>query len=302
MLSLAADLQRNEGLGRLTLVAPVITPATAEGEWRRLLPALDVSVRSRMTLEIVDDPPERAGPGRRLGTVPEATPLERPNYRYEVLRLLVNARLRDEAPPTILELMSLIGASQTPIRQALTTLKDTGLVHAARWGLQVDVESLSQETLAKVHALPQTLRFRFERGAGIKSPATLLDRALPLLQPTAPAPWKPMALSGVAVAQREVPHVDIAGLPRLDLVAHIGRTARTFDTGVLRMLDDGLELEPNVLAPAPVVITLTRSAINIGRQVGPESLRWAAGTDIFLSLLDLGLRHQAIQYVTAADR
>lgn len=292
MLSLAAELASGNARGRLTVVAPVIAPATVQGEWGRLLPVISQDVRDRMSLRVESDKEEtsiqRPLPGVAL--------LDRPNYRFEIIRLLVGANLEGVGPQLIQGLMGKIGASQTPIRQALGELKQAGVVHSWGRGIEVAAEEISNELLAKIRALPQTLRFRFERGAQIRTPAALLQRVLPLLQPGAPAGWQALSLSGVAVAQAQAPDLDLIGLPRLDLVAHIKRDAKAFDTSIVRLLDDGLELEPNVLAPVPVAITLVRAEAELTCHAGLGPVRCACPMDVFLSLLDLGLRDQALRY------
>ena len=153
--------------------------------------------------------------------------------------------------------------------------------------------------MSRLGALPQVLRFRFERGARIKSPADLAKRAEPLLGPKGPAQWKPFTLSGTPVAQSEAPVLDLIGTPRLDLVANVPRTEKMFNADVMRLLDDGLEPEPNPLAPAPVVVTLVRASTRFDRNAGFGQARCAHPCDVFLSLLDMGLREQALQYAEA---
>nr|WP_235973034.1 hypothetical protein [Luteimonas sp. MC1895] len=198
--------------------------------------------------------------------------------------------------------MDKIGASQTPIREALAKLKQAGVAHSWGRGIEVAAEDVSAELLAKIRALPQTLRFRFERGAQLKPPAMLLKRALSLLGPSSPSGWENLALSGTPVAQADVPELDLMGMPRLDLVAHVPRDAKVFDSRLLRLLDDGLELEPSVLVPAPVVVTLVRADTPFVRDAGLNQARCAYGMDVFLSLLDMGLREQALQYARALRR
>jgi hypothetical protein len=296
MLALAAELAAGKLRGRLTVVDPVITAATVQEEWRRLLPALATDVRDRMSLSIEAEPTGKSSTYRVESGI---ALLDRPNYRYEVLRLLLGANLEDDGPQPIQGLMDKIGASQTPIRQALSELKQNGLAHSWGRGVEVAAENVSDELLAKIRALPQTLRFRFERGAQIKTPAALLQRLLPLLRPGAPAGWEALSLSGTPVAQADAPKLDLIGTPRLDLVAHIKRDAKAFDTAMLRPLDDGLELEPNILAPAPVVITLVRADKEFTRDAGLDRARCAYPMDVFLSLLGMGLREQALQYAQA---
>lgn len=298
MLALAAELAPGKLRGRLTVINPVINEGTVQEEWGRLLPAFAPDIRDRMSLSIeaAAEPAEKSSPYRIESGI---VLLDRPNYRYEVLRLLLGASLEDDGPQPIQGLMDKIGASQTPIRQALSELKQAGVAHSWGRGVEVAADDVSVELLAKIRALPQILRFRFERGAQIKPPVALLQRVMPLLRPGAPAGWERMSLSGTPVALADTPKLDLIGMPRLELVAHVKREAKSFDTGMLRLLDDGLELEPNIMAPAPVVITLVRAEAEFTRDVGLDHARCAYPMDVFLSLLDLGLREQALQYAKA---
>lgn len=295
ILDLAATLGPSAH-GRLEVIAPVIAVQTVQAEWDRLLPALAADIRERMKLVIVT-PPAPSATTTANRAADELAALPRPNYRFEILRLLIDANLEGKTRTRQQDLIDRIGASQTPIRAALNDLKKAGLLSPGAPALNVPPEQLTVELLAKVQALPQTLRFRFERGAQIKPPAMLLTRAIQLLQPDASKEWKPMALSGVPVAQAAVPQLDLIGLPRLDLVVHMGRDTETFDTTLLRQIDDGLEPEPNVLAPAPVIVWIVRTGTPLHHDAAIDNARCASRGDVLLSLLDMGLREQAIQYV-----
>jgi hypothetical protein len=289
ILDLAASAVEGNCPARLDVISPVISAHTVQAEWNRVMPAFDATVRRLISISVVEE-----RPAAREGTIA----LAKPNYTYELLRLLVGASLEGDGPQPLAGLMDKIGASQTPIRAALMRLRDTELIPSTRW-LEVIPEQLSTETLSRIGALPQTLRFRFERGATIKSPDLLLDRARSLLKPGGPTEWRGLALSGIPVAQMDVPTLDLAGTPRLDLIAHLGREIDSFDPELLRWLDDGLEPESNVLAPAPVVVTLVRAKQVFTRDMGDPRVRCAYPMDVLLSLLDLGLRDQAIQYAQA---
>ncbi len=299
MLALAAELAHNEGLGQLIVRNPVISHDTVRQEWDRMLLPIAEQVRSRMSLQIqLEHDTGPRGPQKPI----EAIPLARPNYRYEILRILLDADLSGEPPPSILELIQGIGASQTPVRAALDELKSSGLVRATPRGLEVRAEEVTLETLARIRAMPQTLRFRFERGASIRPPAALLERSRSLLSESNRGAWRTLALSGVAAAQIDMPDIDIAGIPRLDLVAIVARRQKSLDAGLLRMIDDGLEPQQSVLEPAPVVVTLVRSQLNKHRHGAPQGPRYAATSDVLLSLLDLGLREQSREYLKAVRR
>lgn len=308
ILNLAATVLARDRPGELQVVAPLIHPDTIQAEWQRLLPAISDSVRGRMSLNIVAAKLERAA----------HHPLPRPNYRYEALRLLIGAKLEDAGqtqPDHVLrriatgltpqQLIDELGTSQTPVRSALADLEKAGVVWSGGpgRGIQADPEALSMEVLGRLNALPQVLRFRFERGARLKPPLALLERVRPLLRLDAPPGWQAFALSGVPIAIQEVPELDLVGLPRLDLVASIERDSPDFDLNLLRLLDDGLELEPNVLAAAPVVVTLVRSGTEFFRSVpGLVDTRCATPADVLMALLDMGLREQALQYAKGVPK
>lgn len=305
ILDLAARLVGSQATGQMAVVDPVVSEAAIREEWNRLIPAIAPDVRERMRLAIehgigrAAKKPIRAVETRRLA-------LDRPNYRFEVLRLLLGASLEDDGPQpeagiaahiegTQIGLVNALGASPTPVRSALVALRDAGLIRRLTW-LEITPEALTMEQLSRLGALPQTLRFRFGQGARIKSPAELVQRAEPLLGTKGPKSWQPFSLSGTPVAQHEAPGLDLIGTPRLDLVANIPRGDKLFDADIMRLLDDGLEPEPNVLAPAPVVVTVVRAGTRFDRDAGIGDVRCAHPCDVFLSLLDVGLREQALQY------
>lgn len=297
--SLAAELVGNDSTGQLVITAPLIAADTARDEWQRLLAAFDAGVAVRMTLSMSPVSAETPASTRFTASGRFAVPLRRANFRYEVLRLLLSAQLHRQDPPTIRDLIEEIGASQTPIRQAIADMKAAGIIRPDQTGMLIRPQDVSQDVLARVGALPQTLRLRFARGAMDKSPATLLQR-LSILSSSPLSPgWEHYCLSGVAVAQQEAPQIDLVGIPRLDFVVSVDRSARQFDASTIAQLDQGLEIEPNVLAPAPIVLTILRPVLLRSRQSSGTHLMWADPADVFLSLLDLGLREQALQYAQA---
>lgn len=304
LFSVAADLVESAESVLIRVEAPAISTSTVRDEWTRLIAAIKPEIAMRMQLEL-PTAERSAGPikavSRKVGAHPsELVRIERPNFRAEVLRLLVGASLANDGMWSVKGLIQKIGASQTPVRQALQELKRFGVLH--EWsGSHVDLvpETLSAELLAKLQATPQTLRFRFERGAQVRTPIELLERALPLLEPNAKGAWASIALSGAAVAQAELPELDLAGIPRVDLQAFVPRDAKVFDARTLRKLCDGLEYEPNVLATAPVVVTLVRADHREMRANVIEHVRCAPAMDVFLALLDMNLRQQAGTYAKA---
>lgn len=304
MLALAASLADNPkaAKGRLIVDAPVMSTEKIRHEWQRCLNVLDEHFAQRMVLELAPAPaPSTAKRLLKDVTHREKSDnvlLERPNLRHEILRQLVNENLQHQGMglASFGMLMHKIGISETPVRKTLQDFKKARIVASwGRGGYGINLDALTPELLAKLGALPQTLRFRYERGSQIRPAAKLLDRATELLTSTRQA-WQPIALSGVAVAMNDVPGIDLMGLPRLDLVARVARKTKYVDTSFIRMLDDGLELEPNPHAQAPVVVTLLHASEDDTREEGIHPVRVASKGDVYLSLLEMGLREQAAQY------
>ena len=290
MVALASELVGNKSRGVLQVREPVLDKETVWREWQRARPVLAPEIRDRLGLDL--EP--KASDARRE----TALAVSRPRYRYEVLRQLLAAYLRDEAI-RIPQVVAAVGASQTPVYAAVDALSEAGIVRTQGRAFAVAVADLSTELLARLGALPQTLRFRYERGAKMRAPAALARRAIALLRKDGPPDWRTLALSGVPVAHADVRSIDTAGSPRVDLVWQPGRDATSFDAALMRQLDDGLEPEPNPLAAAPVVVTVARAATPLLRAATVNGARAAHPADVALALIDLGLRRQAMQYAEA---
>lgn len=172
MLALAAEVVKHRVPATLVLVDPKVQPDTARAEWDRLLPALDAEVRALLELRVQKT---SAATPRRARMAPETwlVELERPNYRYEVVRQLLAAYLEDDGPQSVNGIVEHIGASQTPVRQALAALRTARVGHYWNPGVDLQADEVSLEVLARVNALPSTLRFRFAQGSQIKPPARL---------------------------------------------------------------------------------------------------------------------------------
>ncbi len=297
IVALATKLVGNREKARLILQEPVISRATIDAEWQLLQPILNQDVVERLKIETPDAP-------KRFKIETAIVLVDKSNWRFEVVRQLLCAACDGAGPRPPHPRCDRIGASQTPIRSALRELTLAGLVHAQRrGGFMVKAQELTPESLGKAGALPQTLRFRFERGAIIKSPAQLLTR---LSQPIGDIPsndlvpndWITCSLSGTPVAQHDQSAFDLLGVPRLDLVVRVPRKAKAYDADLIRMLDDGLELEPSVTAHTPVVMTLVRADTVDVRRTG-LGVATAHPADVYLSLHDMGMRAQAFAYAEA---
>ena len=300
MLELAAELAAvPDQSGVLRVISPAIADDTVRSVWDTMRVAFRAELAARMDLEIERDIAER---WHRSEQPTNPIAIERANFRYEVLRNLLNAGFRSSALQTSGDMQREIGASQTPIREALKSLiASWGVIETWSDGMRITPESITQDVLTRTRSTPQTLRFRFERGAHIKPAEQLLERVHRLTSEGAcPTTLKRggfcvFRLSGTAVAQRAVPAINLVGTPRVDLVLHVDRSTLTFDAELMRRLDDGLEYEPDVLAQAPVVVTVVRSPPPQST-VSSGDIDDATPADVYLSLIDLGFREQALEY------
>lgn len=295
MLDLARRLATNQDEGRLLVEAPLVSVATIQAEWDAALAVLAPAIRRRMHLTIEQ---RRSHADRSLQLRdPGIHPLDRPNHRYEVLRELAKASLAGDGSQSVRQLAECIGVSQPTVRAALAELGQTGLCRRRGARYELAAEEVSVERQARARALPQMLRFRFRQGSYPRPPAELVERAMLLLGPEGPPESAPYALSGVHVALTSVPRVDLMGTPRLDLVAYVPGKDRSIDVReMLRRLDHGLEFEPSVVAPAPVVVSLVRAATGSEHHRVIDHVRCADPADVFLSLIDADLVEQAHQF------
>lgn len=294
MLSLAARLSDSADQATLHLVTPRILDVTLREEWDRHLQVLKPELAGRMQLVIDSVRSEASGRSQHLVGY-------RSNDRHETLRLLLanaidtrfTARSRSTTQSAIAKAL---GVSLTPVRTALRILTEVGLITSMRRPF-LRPEWLSMELLGRINALPVTLRFRFTRGAQIRSPATLLERAIALLQDD--PSWQPLALSGTTVAQAQVPALDLLGVPRLDLMLQGQPDPPIPVERLIRSIDEGLELEPNVVAPTPVSLTLSRCELpqTLLQIMDAGPVRCAHPADVCLALLDLDRRDLVLDYI-----
>lgn len=84
-----------------------------------MLPVISQDVRDRMSFLVELD--ENETPIHRSPS--GITGVDRPNYRFENIRLLLGANLEGDGPQLIQRLMGKIGATQTPIPQVLSELR-----------------------------------------------------------------------------------------------------------------------------------------------------------------------------------
>ena len=143
MLLLASDLSEGPHTAMLIVRDPVVSEATVRAEWDRMLQAIRPDIGRRMVLEI--ESLQKAS-ARQLD--PDRIRVERPNFRHEVLRLILDAQLMHAEASTVRQLVGELGSSQTPVREAIMELLRAGMITRWTQGLQLNLQQLSRERLA----------------------------------------------------------------------------------------------------------------------------------------------------------
>jgi hypothetical protein len=295
ILAMAFALTDNAKQACLELHDPRIGKAAIDKEWTQALGVLAPEIAGRMHLEHFAKTDRDSVTPSRFEISDHFVPIERPNYRFEVLRWLITASVHQDVQ-SVKSLGRLMHISRTPIEAALNALEEARLVsRVGRGQYSVRPEDISKDVLAKLQAFPQMIRFRFGLGSTPKSPGQLFSQVNRLTLTSRSDSWlHDVYLSGVAGAYAAHHHMDLMGVPRVDLVMHVASRKQAIDTTFMRDLDDGLEPDRSPLGHAPVVLTLVHSG-----QVteGVSEARVASPGDIFLSMIDLGLKGPAMEYI-----
>jgi hypothetical protein len=305
VMDLAATLASTTEKGVIVIEDRRISAQTIQFEWDRLLKAFAPPLRSRLTLKVLQPEPVAR---LRHPTIhqPYGVVLKAPNFRFEVLRQLIGADIDQTRPQSVDVLVKRTGASQFTVRKVLGDLVGRGIVKQSRPAnarFSLTATGINPELLVIAQAMPEVLRFRYAAGIRPRPTEQLIQRFEQLMQPGPPAGWTNIGLSGsLATNLLRLPHVDLLGVPRMDLTAYVGKVAKMFDISLLNELDSGLEYVPDVFCPASLVITLVRSDVTFNHPDGGKPWRFAQSGDIYLALIHAGLREQALQFADGGGR
>lgn len=293
VVDLAATLAGTADKGVLVIKEPRLNVDTIRSEWQRLMKAFPSDLQSRLELEILDSP-QNSGPAVPSTRQVDEVDLAPPNFKFEVMRMLIGASIMQSRSLSVEDLVEKIGASDFTVRKVLGELVDRGIARRANARFAVDATDISPEVLGTLQALPERLHFRYAAGTRPRSTGELIERFEQLMQPDPPEGWENVALSGSAASNYlRLPQVDLLGVPRVDLTAYVGKDAKEFDVTLIRKLDSGLEYIRDLFSPPSVVITVIRADPKYNY---PDAVRSAKNADIYLALLDADLREQAVQF------
>ena len=218
-----------------------------------------------------------------------------PNFRFEVIRSLINAVVEGRSS-TEHELVVHTGGGTAAIRAALATLVDSRLVTKDDTGhYLLRPFDICVDTLGRLEAHPPALRLCFPEMTSKPIPARrLLQRAHALHDAAEDAYWPHAYVSGVGAAHESGHPFDLIGTPRLDLTVYASALPAEMDMAFLSLLHPDLMVEPSPLWSAPVVATLIHACET------PNSSGAATPADIYLAMIDIGFKGQAVEYLYGA--
>ncbi len=265
------------------LESPRLQESTIRTIWYRAMDVLAPLIRNRLSIDVtpalhqserVRDAQQVDGERLHSADGPAA------NYTYEVLRFLLNEVLGGASGWfTPAAVQRSVGASAPTVRRVLRMLHDSGVIEIAARGAARPLRMPPvpwSDLLARLGAPPPILRFNYR--AGGRDLRALLGRAESRLQH-----FPEVAVSGAVAAVRYQPSLDLVGVPRLDFVAQVSQSAHVF----VNVIDAELRPEPNPLASAAVVVTLTHALEP--RFQTQNGLRMGGMGDIVLALEDARL-------------
>jgi|GEM_PF-5487605 biotin operon repressor len=274
----------------LLLVGSKLSAEHAEAVFTRTLSVLEPGIAERIRLEI-----QPAQPGMSQVKSDVVRLPARPNIRFHLLRLLIEAKLRGAAFVTGRELSRALGVSEHPIREASKALEAVGMVATTREGrsLAIDPWECTPDLLARVDAKPLQVRYRFRAGAAALKPEAL-ERRFESMWHQYDGWW---ALAGLFAARLQSHFVDLSGPPRVDLIVRVSPRQRYLDLSWLHEIAPRMEREPNPLELAPLVLTIVQERRPLESEDTYRAV--ASHADTMLTLLDQGLFKQARDF--AAD-
>jgi hypothetical protein len=305
-LRMAQEVARDRRVAKAILAAwmPRPTDDRIEREWKATLDLFKPSIAARLALVIVR--PDRTRPldgdkdVRRIGEIlrthlsgNEQPAREPKDAFFEIVKVLLNHRLRKRGPMAIGELMRRTGTSYPTVAEALRKLEKAQEL-ARRSNRSVEFSRFPEKTWAGILARSETLRrSRFYADSSGRRISPLdLQRRLP--------PAKQLAVGGVAAARRWDPKFDLNGMPRLDIVAHFA--AGVGDFGFVERLDPALKrVEAGTEGIILAVHPLRRDVADFEKNPKGK-IEWADPVETLLDLHELRLADQAeamIRHLTA---
>jgi hypothetical protein len=303
-LRMAQEVARDRRVAKAILAAwmPRPTDDRIAREWKATLDLFKPSIAGRLALVIVRPDSTRALDDdkdvRRIGEILRShlgrieLPAREPKTAFfEIVKVLLNHRLRKRGPMAIGELMRRTGTSYPTVAEALRRL-EKGQELSRRSNRSVELSRFPEKTWGEILALSESLRrprFYADASGRRAKPMDLYRRLSSITV-------KHLAVGGVQAARFWHPQFDLNGLPRLDV------TVEPADMAFVQRLDPALKrvdsgTEGIVLAVHPLM-----RAVPDFEKNSKGKIDWADPVETLLDLHELRLADQAeamVRHLTA---
>lgn len=281
----------------LVLVSPRVSDARTQDELEQFRSILSRPLRNRIEALTVDErgdqsfrrvlPPEVVATIALESTAGEK--LGRPDFSFEILKLLVRSWLHREGPVPMKTLAALAGCSHPTVARAVRELgrdirrSSSRAVELARFPRQAWSRALVRADRSR-----HTVRFA-DRSGRARTPQALLRRLKKLDQ-------HGVGVAGTMGSRYWYPELNLLGDPRLDLSIHCA--SDRMDLDFVSKIDPGLvRLESESEVPSLVVHAVRRAAPLFREAKG--GLPWADPVECLLDLEDLRLSKQVRGFIDA---
>jgi DNA-binding transcriptional ArsR family regulator len=297
-LRLALELQGSSARGTLVVRDPKLSRETIEEAWHQAMAVIPSSITDRMEIQL-ETAQEKSS---ARSTFPHWAALWPKrilaNFRYEIIRQLLAAHMKSVDGVSYAELAERIGASYSPIIRALKVLTDARLVRPVRRGAYaLSSDWITAERLKNVGAEPPKVSLRFAQGSRLNDCDQLLDRLVALkTENPVRTGWRDVHLSGLPVAQADMPSFGLLGMGRLELLANLHGDQSPIGPKSIYDLYHGLEIEPNPFDPAPVNLVLVKGQLSPDGLPTIDGVSRAHPADVYLAIDAYGYAEQAREY------
>lgn len=287
--------------GILVLVASHVGPARIMQEWSSLMSLFKPEIAKRLAYWMRDPSgvsfigsiskeefaviEEVAAHSKALLSSSPERPGE---VFYDILRLLMIHWLRKLGPVSSKKLGEQAGCSYPTVAEALRRLEPGYLRRHSNRSVELAAFPVAawQQLLAQMPKVRAPRKY-VDKSGRPRPMHVLLGRLWEMNR-------QDVAVGGVAGARHYMPGLDMAGLPRLDLVEMAGADEDT--DALVRRLDPALQpAEPGDI-PQVVVHRLYRPASHFGKRMG-EPERWADEVECLLDLHEMALEPQAEEFL-----
>ena len=284
----------------LLLLEPHITQSRLYDEWRKMQPAFHSEIFERIKIVIFKDgafsgipdgpPPELLDDLREICKKElsvRQTPLPRPDFKSEIIKILVYQWLRRSGPLTLDSLADTAGCNYRTLANTLEWLGNAIIRSSSR---SVELKYFPEEAWEwlLVNSRKSRLTKRYSDCSGQPRSLESLLKRLDRIQ------LKNIAVAGMPGARHYYPDIDLIGIPRLDLAVHCPEKYLEID--FIERLDPALKQEEDTDKPASVVLHFIRRQDSLF-ETNPRGIAWADPVECLLDLHEMRLEPQALEFL-----